>query len=106
MDLELVIVVGGLAITTTCYARGLWLLAYVDSKLKQRGRLLLICGSGAQTVACVVTGSSVAAAVNAAVGAWFLYDWWNNGGGDGMKRRMKKMAGYLGFGPQAAPSVT
>jgi len=39
--------------------------------------------------------------VSAAMMVWCLYDWWDNGGGDGMKRRLKAWA--QAFGPRTAP---
>jgi hypothetical protein len=79
---------------------------YVDRRLRARGWLLAAVGHGVQGLGYILMGIAVMPMVMAAMGGYCLYEWWNNGGGDGMKRRLKKAAGYLGFGPGPAPQGT
>jgi hypothetical protein len=103
MDVELGLASLGLAVSAPLYVVGACLWMRVDTKIRQRGRLLMAAGAGVQVLVCTLTNDDVLASLNTATLAWHLYEWWNNGGGDGTKRRLKKVAGYLGFGPQAAP---
>lgn len=55
---------------------------------------LLMCSA-------VMKHNHMGAAWAAVFAAWHFYDWWNNGGGDGMKRRFRAWAGSLGrWAPQ------
>lgn len=82
---------------------GIWHVIYcVDRKLKTRGLLIAAAGAGVNLVTAVLLKSWIAAGFDAVSLAIALYSWWNNGGGDGMKRRLKKWAESFGFGPAAA----
>jgi hypothetical protein len=50
---------------------------------------LMALGNGLFVIANAMTGSSVMAAVNAAVCAYSAYRWWKGGGGDDTKRRLR-----------------
>lgn len=43
-------------------------------------------------VTSVVDGSPKAASMNAGAAAFFIWSWWNSGGGDGTRRRLRKSA--------------
>lgn len=92
-------------VACACYGRAVLLIMHVDKKVQVRGLLWVAIAAGVMMVASVLDGSSFGGAVNAATAAFALWQWWDRGGGDGMKKLLKKAAGYLGFGPQAAPSA-
>lgn len=96
--------IAAVCVVGACYGRALLLVRHVDEKVRVRALLWVAIGAGVMMVASVLDGSSFGGAVNAAVAAFTLWQWWNSGGGGGMKKLLKKAAGYLGFGPQAAPS--
>lgn len=95
-----------LCVMVSLFIRGWLLLQYADRKLRARGCLWVSAGELVLTVRTLLAGNTVMASVYAGFVAVLLWMWWNNGGGDGMKKLLKKASGYLGFGPQAAPSVT
>lgn len=90
-------------VAVLCVGRAVLLVLHVDKKIQNQGLVWIAAASGVMAVAGVLDNNSVAAGINAATSAFALWQWWNNGGGDGMKKLLKKAAGYLGFGPQAAP---
>lgn len=95
---------GAVVVTSTwCYIRAVWLITHADRKLQAHAFLWAACGTGVVTVAAIVSGNWGMALLYGPATAWSLWEWWNRGGGDGMKKLLKKAAGYLGFGPQAAP---
>lgn len=98
---EGVIIAVGMSIGIPLAVYGLWLTTHTDRRLQQRGRLCSAAANLVLAVANALIGNTVAAAVGAAIGAWLLWQWWNGGGGDGLKRRLKKWAGA--FGPRLAP---
>jgi hypothetical protein len=76
---------------------------HVDRKVRVHGLLYGAGATATQAVATFLAGVLPVSAMNAAITVWLLWVWWNNGGGDGFKRLVKRAAGYLGFGPQALP---
>lgn len=82
--------------------RGSTLLRHRDDKLKSLGYAFAALGFAGQTVLAVVDHNSFGAVWNSAFLAWCLYGWWNGGGGDGLKRRLKKLSSYFGLGPRLA----
>lgn len=98
-------VITGLATSTALTVIGVWLSLHVDKRLKTRGHLIMAAGTGIQLVIGVLTAHHIPAAINAAATAFHLYNWWNSGGGDGMRRLGKKLKDRLTLGspvPQAA----
>lgn len=82
---------------------GFWLVTHADRKIQNRGLLSLLFGYGVLLVMCVLVRDMIGASCSAAVMAFCLYVWWNNGGGDGMKRRLRSWARYFGMAaPQTA----
>ncbi|MFD8901275.1 hypothetical protein [Streptomyces ardesiacus] len=57
-----------------------------------------------------LTGNTVAASISAGAAACFAWMWWNGGGGDGTKRRVRKWArrfrGVRRTAPAGARSVS
>jgi hypothetical protein len=89
----------GASIAIICY--GGWFTLYEDRKIKARGWLIGAAGFGLQLTVDVLKHEKTAASINAVGLAFALYGWWNNGGGDGMRRRFKAWVGSLG--PRTAP---
>lgn len=58
-------------------------------------------GSG---VLCLINHWNTVLYLNAAATAWHAWLWWNSGGGDGTKRRLKKWAGRFQGVRRTAPS--
>lgn len=54
---------------------------------------------GMLTLASLLSGREYEASVPAALGSIWLWLWWRGGGGDGMKRRLKAVAGSFGLNP-------
>lgn len=79
-------------------AYGFLLMGHVDVKIRLWGHLVVACGYLMQAAALSLYGQPVSAAIPAALAAWFLYEWFNGGGGDGLKRRLSKLSR---FGPAA-----
>lgn len=91
---------------------GIVLLAYgllqgwhVDRRLRQRGFLIATGGSGIMLVTSLLLGSTAIAAIHAAGIALWLWCWWNNGGGDGLRRLGRKLCNSL-TGTTPAPQAT
>lgn len=85
--------------------RGFLLTEMVDRKLQARGHLFMAVAQAVYTVGAVLLDMRYWSYVSAACLAWYLYDWWNSGGGDGMRRAWKKvrsLASGWGVAPQAA----
>jgi hypothetical protein len=53
---------------------------------------LIACGTGCMTVASAMMDNLLGGVLNAGVTAFALYHWWNNGGGDGTRRRVRRWA--------------
>lgn len=102
---DLVIVAVGMSASMPLLWVAVWFALHVDRKLKQRACLFAAAGAAVQTVMCMLLDNLPMACLDAAGVAWFLYLWWNTGGGDGLKRRLKSLSGYLGFGRSAAPEA-
>lgn len=85
----------GIGTSVGCAAAfaGAYLTSYADVRIRGRGYLLTAAGAGVLTLACALTGAMVGAAINAASAAMALWFWWNNGGGDGMRRAWKRVRG-------------
>lgn len=66
--------------------------AYVTGRIKtyQLDGMLAL-GQAAVGIGSVYEGSWVGAIANSAVTAWSAYRWWNGGGGDDTKRRLRKL---------------
>jgi len=88
---HLVIGIGGTVLTVAFTIWGAWFTLHVDPKIKARGYLLMAAGGAANTVQCLLVGPRTLAYVMAGVTAFHLYMWWNNGGGDGMRKAWKKL---------------
>lgn len=71
--------------------RGFLLTRHVDRKLKARGVLTMACGYGMQMAGFIIADYPVWASAEAAFMALCLHDWWNSGGGDGLKRKLRKL---------------
>lgn len=96
MSNSMVVVATGIGVSMLVMGYGLWLTQYVDIKIRTRGYLVMASGYGVQTVMNILLHSPVAAALTASGSALFLWLWWNNGGGDGMKRRFRAWTESLG----------
>jgi hypothetical protein len=101
---DTVITVVGLTIGIPLGVWGAWHQVYVDQKLKARGYLFMAAGSGVMTIMCVLTHNTIVAAVNGATTAFNLWSWWNSGGGDGMRRLMKRLTSSIG--DRSVPQAT
>jgi hypothetical protein len=76
-----------------------------DRRLKARGFALLAWAYVAQFIASVLEGEPTVACIDAALVAFFTWHWWNNGGGDGMRRAWKKFTSRISLSrlaPQTA----
>ncbi len=58
-------------------------------------------GYGAQVVFTVMGGVPLASIIPAALCAYFLNSWWNGGGGDGLKKKLRRLVPQ-GPAPQTA----
>jgi hypothetical protein len=71
-----------------------------------RSLILIALGNGLSLLHLVLTdGRPVYAAVNAAALAWALWLWWNGGGGDGTRRRLRRLAGRFQGVRRTAPAA-
>ncbi len=79
-------------------------LLHVDNRIKARGHLYMAAAFVVCMLGSVLLHSPLIASLDAAGVAWSLWLWWNNGGGDGMKRRFKAWTESLGrrTAPQGA----
>jgi hypothetical protein len=77
---------------------------HVDRRLRARGWALMAGGYAMQTLPSVWAGETEPAAIDAALTAFFLWQWWNNGGGDGMRRIWKRAKARLTM-PRLAPQA-
>lgn len=101
---ELLILAMSISVSALLMGVGTFYVSHVDRRLKARGMLLFAAGSGVQVVMCLLRHQPETAAVNAGTMAISLWFWWNNGGGDGMKRRLKSWSQSVGWNvsPQGA----
>lgn len=92
------------SVTVAVIVWGFLLTQHRDHKINVRGHLMMATGYGLQVVGILMySENKPLAVVPAACMAWCLYDWWNGGGGDGLKRRLKSWAqSFGGAAPQAA----
>lgn len=83
---------------------GFLLVQHRDRKISMSGYLTMATGYGMQIAGILMYAENKALAVMpAACLAWCLYEWWNGGGGDGLKRRLKSWAqSFGGAAPQTA----
>lgn len=99
---EKVVAAVGISFFLPVVVCGVLLSLHTDARLRLRGHLVMATGYAGYTVVCVLLSLRPLACLMAGLAAWFLYSWWNGGGGDGLKRRMKSLTTYLGFGPAPA----
>lgn len=97
-DAVITAVSGGLGLGVSAY--GVLLFFHIDRKLRQRGCLVAASGSAITLTGSAVTGLTPIAAVNAAACAVWLWLWWNNGGGDGLRRLGRSIRDSLTPAPQ------
>lgn len=69
---------------------------FVDHRLHLRGFLLNAVGFFMASVSMALYHHLLVSVILAAVSARYFHDWWNSGGGDGMKRRFRSWADSLG----------
>ncbi len=93
-----------LSVTIGCCFWGIHLQLHVDQKIKMQGVLWMAAGVFSQVVQNILMGLPTLAALHAVGIAFLLWIWWNKGGGDGLKRRLKKWTESLRstFAPQTA----
>jgi lysylphosphatidylglycerol synthetase-like protein (DUF2156 family) len=101
MIITMLMTTAGLAL----FVAGFVLAFASDSKLRVHSDLAMAAGNLMLLVAGVVAGNRISPYVAAAMAAYHFWKWWTGGGGDGMKRRLKKWAKSFGFGPRTAPST-
>lgn len=89
------------------------LLSMVTLYLRSEGRITHTTACGLWTIANVgsvaafaVAGQYVYECANAAMAGWCAYDWWNSGGGDGTRRRLRSWARRFRAVRRTAPSHT
>lgn len=83
---------------------GLFLTFYRDHKISRQGDLIAAVGYLGVGMAAMIAGKPLGSAICAALAAYFLWHWWNGGGGDGLKRRFKTVKTWAAsFGPKTAP---
>lgn len=75
---------------------------YEDTKLSMRGYLYSASAFVCFGMASALYRNVFAMSWNAGFLAWCLWQWWNGGGGDGLKRRLKKLSSSFGLGPRLA----
>ena len=92
------------ALSVVVIMAGFFLTLHADRKLSVQGHLVMAAGYGMQVVGNLLYSETrMFVAIPAALMAWSLYQWWNNGGGDGLKRRLKSWAqSFGGASPQTA----
>lgn len=98
---DLVVLCAGCAVTLPFMLTGLWHAMHVDRKIKARGFLIMSAGYGVMAMTYALIDYREGACVLAGMGALFLYSWWNNGGGDGMRRSFKSWTAR--FSAKVAP---
>lgn len=84
---------------------GTWLATHADRKLKARGYLIAAAGAAVLATGSALAGYPVTAALETGMGTYWLYMWWNNGGGDGMRRLFGRLRSLL-TPPSPAPQAT
>ncbi|MGV2914611.1 hypothetical protein [Streptomyces alfalfae] len=63
-------------------------------------------GSAVCIVASVLTdGNELYAAMSTATFIWSAWQWWNGGGGDGTRRRLRRLAGHFHGVRRTAPTT-
>lgn len=97
MDTALVVrLLAGLGVGLLAISVALRGMALSVARLKGKGNrsspALMALGSALNLPESVLHHSTVYTAMNVAVMIWYGMDWWRNGGGDGTKRRLKKVA--------------
>lgn len=99
-----VVIIVGTVVTLVFFVVGVLHYLHVDWKIKVRGILWLAAGLTAQMIMSILLGHTFNAAIHSAGVAFLLWTWWNKGGGDGLKRRLKKWTESLrrSFVPQTA----
>lgn len=83
---------------------GVFFVSFADRRLRQRGYLLLAAGSVLLLLSAVVAHNTFAAVLHSVTVAYWVYEWWNGGGGDGMKKAWKSLKGRFTV-LRAAPGV-
>ncbi|MFE2640216.1 hypothetical protein ACFXKF_36630 [Streptomyces scopuliridis] len=56
-------------------------------------------------IAQVVRGESLYAAIDAGLAAYFVHDWWHRGGGDGTRRRLRRLRNSFRAARRTAPTA-
>lgn len=90
MDEPTIIIVIGQTTGFALIGLGVGFMRYRDQKLKARGVLYVAIGFTAKAISNFLAHEPIWASIDAGLVAWFLWVWWNNGGGDGMRRAFKK----------------
>lgn len=77
------------------------------TKHRRTGYALMAWSVALSGLRDVLKGNAFWAALDAGLMAWFLWAWWNSGGGDGTRRRLRRWArrfqGVRRTAPVAAP---
>ncbi|MFC8332794.1 hypothetical protein [Streptomyces olivaceus] len=62
--------------------------------------------NGFNIPAAIISGTSeIWALLSAAMGAWMTWLWWHSGGGDGPRRRLRRLAGRFTGVRRTAPTT-
>lgn len=85
----------GIAIGCVINGVGVGFSYHVDKKIKARGYLCAAAGMTMNVVVCLLVGNTVGASAFAAFAAWWLWCWWNSGGGDGFRKAWKKVKSWV-----------
>lgn len=94
---ETVLSSGGLAVLAVTHLYGISLLLLrTDRRLRTRGAAVLAFSCLTQALIYAFLRLPYIAAFYAAAVAFWLWVWWNSGGGDGMMRRLKSWARPFG----------
>lgn len=88
---ETVMTAVGICIGMLLVGIGSWYRVHMDRRLKVHGSLIMAAGYVVMMITAILIHSTASASVHAALAAWFLYEWWNGGGGDGIRRLAKKL---------------
>lgn len=101
---DLAVIVTGSVVTVAFFGVGVAHTLHVDQKIRLRGVLWFTAALFTQMIMSILLHHMFNAAFHAAGIAFLLWGWWNKGGGDGLKRRMKSWTSSLRrtFVPQAA----
>jgi hypothetical protein len=88
----------GMSVSLLAYGKGTLLAFHADRKLRSRAHPWMALGAGSQLILDVIDNTStshVTGYFNAAMLAWSLWQWWNSGGGDGIRKLWKKTKAQL-----------